>query len=81
MRSSGRRDVEVDREAAHRTDDDDGEPSLSTLITFALAEATWAEQAIHPTMTATLRRHHEHHAHMHHVIAQRLEELKELETR
>jgi hypothetical protein len=79
MKSSSRRNVEVDREAARRADDE-GEPTLNALITFALAEATWAEQAIHPTMTPTLRRHHEHHAHMHHTIARRLEDLKEFET-
>jgi hypothetical protein len=53
-------------------------PALNALITYALAEATWAEKAIHATMTASLRKHHEYHSHMHLAIARRLEELKEL---
>src|SRR5688572_21883955 len=53
------------------------EPTLDALITFALAEATWAERAIHPTMSSILRRHHERHIFMHLTIARRLEELKE----
>jgi hypothetical protein len=53
-------------------------PTLNVLISYALAEANWAEQAIHPTMTGLLRKHHEYHVHMHLTIARRLEELKEL---
>ena len=55
-------------------------PTLNALITYALAEATWAEQAIHPAMTPTLRKHHVYHSHMHLMIARRLEELKEITT-
>lgn len=55
-------------------------PTLNALISYALAEATWAEQAIHPAMTPTLRKHHNYHIHMHLMIARRLEELKEITT-
>jgi hypothetical protein len=53
-------------------------PTLNALISYALAEASWAQKAIHPTMTGPLRQYHEYHVHMHLTIARRLEELKEL---
>ena len=53
-------------------------PTLNTLISYALAEVTWAKESLHATMTVHLRKHHEQHAFMHLTIARRLEELKEL---